>query len=100
MKSSDYAGSCAVCLTGTDTGISFEGEPDWLVAGLNILGVPYEQAVATVDPNMPPLDDHGRARITYRVCQRCVKKCPASFPNPKLLISAGTIPVIHQPGGA
>ena len=50
----NYAGSCVSCLSGTDTALAFEGEIEWLAAVLINLGVPHDQAVATVrDPETP-----------------------------------------------
>jgi len=45
-----YRETCIVCLRGTDTGLAFEGEAEWLLAGLEQLGVPEDEAYATLLP--------------------------------------------------
>lgn len=34
-----YSGSCIICLQGTDTGVGFRGEAEWIAAAIVRLGV-------------------------------------------------------------
>lgn len=43
-----YAGSCVVCMHGTDTGLAVRGPAEALAALLEILGLPATQASAMV----------------------------------------------------
>jgi hypothetical protein len=38
----DYRDSCVACLRGTDTGLAFYGEAEWVVAALMQFGIPTE----------------------------------------------------------
>jgi hypothetical protein len=73
-----YEGSCVICLQGTDTGLQFIGEAEWLVAALMHLGVRnQEEAVAVVghcfscDPGRLP---NGVVTMPVRLCESCLKK--------------------------
>lgn len=74
----DYEGSCVGCLRGTDTGVSFAGPPEWVVAGLvTALGVEQDTAAAMVSdatgctPGRVP--EH-EITLTFRACQECVSR--------------------------
>jgi hypothetical protein len=72
-----YEDSCVVCLRGTDSGVAFTGTAEWIVAGLVKLGVPEEEAVATLsratgcDPGMVP---GGEFAFPIRVCEECADR--------------------------
>lgn len=88
-------GSCIVCLRGTDTALAFRGSIEWVTAGLYALGVPADQAAATVQSSCLPIDGSGRATATYQVCASCVQK--TKLPKPGLVYDGAEIPCIHQP---
>ena len=75
--SGDYKGSCVVCLRGTDTALPLEGEAEWIVAVLNRLGLPMDQAYETLrlavgsDPGKVP---DGVVQVAVQVCADCVAK--------------------------
>lgn len=88
-----------VCLRGTDTALAFRGEAEWLTAGLNVLGVPMDQAASTVETFFhlemgaePGKVLGGEHEIVVRVCADCVAKSGRKFPSPGLL--AFGVPVI------
>lgn len=90
----DRSGSCIVCITGTDTGIAFGGSIEWLAAGLVALGVPTEEAIATITSSVD-----GRSRrstLTVRVCAKCARKSALSV-TPALIYVGGQIPCISEP---
>lgn len=100
----DYRDSCAVCLRGTDTGLAFTGEAEWLIAGLGALGIPDDQASAMgqeffeekgADPGMVLSGEHTMA---VQVCAECVAKVEPSFPAPG--IPAFGLPGIRQAPGS
>jgi hypothetical protein len=71
-----YRGTCTVCLRGTDTGIAFFGEAEWVAAGMKVLGIPLEQAAVMISDvtgcgrgKVPA----GRFQIVVRVCRDCVR---------------------------
>jgi hypothetical protein len=90
------AGSCIVCGYGTDTGLAFQGEPEWCIAGLVVLGLDAVEAEATFRTGIGrgPNDlVPGFATVTYRVCAACVAKTP--FPAPVLILSGAEVPCIR-----
>lgn len=96
----DFRGSCAVCLSGTDTILGFEGCAEWVIAGLGVLGVPIDEAPATLSafrglPNGTVPD--GVFTQMVQVCERCVSDCSAPFPRPVCDMVGAEIPVIRQP---
>lgn len=95
-----YAGSCVVCLRGTDTGIACEGELEWLAAFLTILGVPRRDATTIVENSDHEIDGTGRGQVTFRVCQGCAAEAETdrkSLPQPALIYVGGEIPCVRQP---
>ena len=78
--SGDYKGSCVVCLKGTDTGLAFVGEAEWALAGLQVLGVPPEQAdgvlaaATKLDTGQVPSTE---ITITVTVCEACAAAASA-----------------------
>lgn len=71
-----FRDSCVVCLRGTDTAIGFgPAEAEWALAGLQLLGVPEDQAEAIVsaftgcDPGTVSSED---VTISVRVCRSCM----------------------------
>lgn len=79
--SGDYRDSCVVCLQGTDTGLAFTGEAEWVIAGLVVLGVPREQADATAFPDSDPgMVPDGTVTVGVRVCQSCVDASGTKMP--------------------
>lgn len=99
MTTKFKAGSCAGCGLGTDTGIAFQGEPEWAVAGLMQLGIGYDEALLTfraalgLESELVP--DY--ITVTTRVCAACARK--AGFPVPVLLIDGAMVPCIRPGGG-
>lgn len=96
----NYQGSCVVCLHGTDTALAFVGEAEWLVAGLDVLGIPDDEADIMVaeffegkgaDPGKV-LD--GEHKMAVQVCAGCVAKAKPNFPAPG--IPAFGVPDIRQ----
>lgn len=73
----DYRGSCAVCLQGTDTGLAFVGEAEWGAAGLQVLGIPSDQAAGMVSQatgSQPGMVPEGEVTIAVTVCSGCAGK--------------------------
>lgn len=89
----EFAGSCAVCLLGTDTALGFTGTMEWKVAGLICLGIPDDEAHTMVEPWG---NDHDPYLV--KVCGKCVRNGSAPFPAPALAIPGYPIPNIQQPG--
>jgi hypothetical protein len=95
----DYEGSCVACQTGTDTGLAFEGEAEWLIAGLTVLGLSEHEASLMVSEHLGGSAGEvpdGVHSMGVRVCAACVAKSPASFPAPALV--GGALPTIRPPG--
>lgn len=89
----NYRESCLICLTGTDTGLAFVGEAEWAIAGLNVLGVPMDQAPAVFDAMtgcVPGTVPDGEMTVVVTVCASCVQRSSASFEVG--LLACGTIP--------
>ena len=95
-----YHGSCVVCLRGTDTALAFQGEAEWMIAGVSALGVPLKQAGVMVShffgclPGRVP--DGDDLTIVVQVCSSCVAKAKPGFPVPGLVVG-GRVPTIGQP---
>lgn len=72
--SGDYRDSCVACFQGTDTGLAFVGPAEWAAAGLQVLGVPEDQAdlllleLTGCPPGMVP---RGSITVGIRVCKAC-----------------------------
>ncbi len=96
----DYWDSCCVCLRGTDTALAFQGEAEWLVAGLMQFGIPVREAEATVSIYfgyaVGEVPD-GILTMPVRVCSACVSKAKPNFPAPVVVMQDAQIPVIGQP---
>lgn len=90
-------GSCIACLTGTDTALGFRGDIDWVAGGLVALGVPTEQAIATVENSDIPVNLYGQFEAIFQVCTNCCTK--SSLPAPVLIHSGVSVPTLEQPGG-
>jgi len=88
-----FAGSCAVCLQGTDTAIAFVGSLEWKAAGLHALGIPLDEACGMVE-RFAPYEDWP---LILRVCAGCVRKNRPDFPDPRLLIQGAELPAMHEP---
>ncbi len=73
----------------------FEGPPEWLAAGLQVLGVSQDQAITMIEQ-----DDRAwtAGRITVRVCARCVRGSGCRFPAPVLAVNGAEIPMIAPMG--
>lgn len=89
--------SCIVCLTGTDTVLGFRGDINWVAGGLAALGVPVEQAIATVENTDIPVDQFGQMEAVFQVCAECSGK--ANMPKPALVYGGASIPTLEQVGG-
>lgn len=89
----NYAGSCAVCLLGTDTALAFTGALEWKIAGLICMGIPDDEATIMVE-RWGNDDDP----CVVKVCAECVGKAAAPFPAPALCIPGYPVPNIQQPG--
>lgn len=94
-------GECIVCLRPTDTALAFASEePEWLAAGLSVLGLPEDEAMSEVRRWLDgiPEDEHvSWLEMPVRVCGDCVAKCRANFPAPVLAVGDwAVIPTITQ----
>jgi hypothetical protein len=95
-------GSCVNCGRGTDTALALDGEAEWYIAFLTVLGIAEDEATATLraylDPS-PPAGQvpDGRMTITVRVCAECVSQASAPFPAPALAMPGMSVPVLRQP---
>jgi hypothetical protein len=71
-----YRDSCMVCLRGSDTGLAFRGEAEFVLAGLHHLGIPDDQCEVLVshftgcDPGKVPV---GAFTFPVRVCGPCAE---------------------------
>jgi hypothetical protein len=91
-----YRGSCVVCLQGCDTGLAFRGEAEWIIAGLQVLGLPAHEAETTVTAYTgcePGLVPDGELTVPVRVCEACVQ---ASGTRMRVGLVRAEIP-IYQP---
>lgn len=91
-----YDGTCVACLQPTDTGLGFEGEAEWIIAGLTLLGVGQDEALQTLasaDPRFRPVGKVpiGTVKVVFRVCGACAGK--RNFPV-ALITAAGELPII------
>jgi hypothetical protein len=72
-----YEDSCLVCLQGTDAALDFRGDAEWMVAGLTVLGIGYDEVASMIsrahgcDVGLVPKD---LLTMTFRVCESCVTK--------------------------
>ena len=91
-----YRGSCAVCLTGTDTAVAFRGDAEWIIAGVHLLGISINEAALMLslatgcDPGHAP---PGELQYPVLVCRSCADASPGRFPVGPL----DAIPVIVAP---
>lgn len=92
-----YSGTCMKCMRPTDTTLAVRGEPEWHAAFLIILGLPKDEAMATVEMFSPPLDGQGRYEGFYRVCTKCAAKASKTLPKPVLALNGELVPMIAQP---
>lgn len=95
----DHRGTCITCIQPTDTGLAFVGEAEWILAGFHVLGIPQDQALATLadgDPRFRPVGKvpNGRVTIALRVCGDCANR--AKFPV-GLITAGGELPAVRQP---
>ncbi|WP_158883974.1 hypothetical protein [Amycolatopsis anabasis] len=82
----DYRGACTVCGRGTDTALVLLGEAEFVLAGLVALGLPANEALATLavgTGHEPTLESGGGMAVTapagvfplaVRVCGGCASK--------------------------
>lgn len=95
------AGSCVVCGQGTDTAVGVDGEAEWHIAALQLLGVPQEEATGVFEnatgcgAGQVP---EGRFKGPIRVCAACVSRS-AFHPKlaPALFADGHMLPTIAQP---
>lgn len=73
-----FSGTCIVCLKPTDTAVAFLGPPEMAMGALMAMGVPEDQAVATIEAGMEPLDYVLRSPIALRVCATCATRAHLS----------------------
>lgn len=99
LPGSDANGACIVCYGPTDTAVAFEGDREWLAAGLVAMGVPLRDAELTVAVFGPAVDSEGRATATFRVCRSCVSASGLSWVVPALTMPGQPVPVVRQPRG-
>jgi hypothetical protein len=90
-----YTGTCIGCLRPTDTALGIRGVPEWHAAGLVRLGLPMEEAIATVQVVEFEPGPDGRHDAAYRVCQRCAAR--GGLPQPVLAVDGERLPTIVQP---
>jgi hypothetical protein len=89
-----YRDTCIVCMRATDTQLAFEGTAEWIMAGLMVLGIPKPEAARIA--SQTPGDDPEHLVMQMRVCGRCVARCPAPYPAPRVVMEGGTIPCIAR----
>ena len=95
----DFADSCTVCMKGTDTGLAFVGEAEWIMAGMVRMGIPIDQVPGTFGacvgsaPGMVPV---GRLTVTVRACVGCANL--AGLPVDVIAVGS-QIPSYVQPEG-
>lgn len=87
-----FEGSCIACLTGTDTGIGIGGDAEWKAAALTVMGVPMDQAVATINALIEDHQIPDGTCVVMRVCAACAAKMTTV--KPVLLAGDAAIPVI------
>ncbi len=90
------ASECTVCFTGSDSAIAFKGSLEYCAAGLVALGIPTNEAIATVQTFPPPFDDEGTATLIVRVCERCCAE--HGLAKPGLAYIGAKIPTYCQNG--
>jgi hypothetical protein len=95
-----YEDTCVICLQGTDTGLALIGEGEWVIAGLEMLGVPRDEAGDTASRafgsplgHVPIGQD---LKVVVTVCAACVEKAGHGFPRPTPLF-LGEVPGVLQP---
>ena len=98
-----YNGTCVACLRATDTALGVRGVPEWHAGFLVAVGLPEQEADATVSRFLAELAAGGGYRVeageydmVYRVCGRCASRVP-SLPAPVLVIPGNPVPTIAQP---
>lgn len=87
-----FEGSCIACLTGTDTGIGIGGDAEWKAAALTVMGVPMDQAVATINALIEDTGIPDGDAVVLRACAGCASKMTTV--KPVLLAGDAEIPVI------
>jgi hypothetical protein len=95
-----FDGSCIVCLEGTDTALGFRGPQEFAAAGLQVLGVPSDQAGATIEllQREEPRDPDW-SEWAFRVCVRCWKKAGIpGIPEPVLAVVGADISTVTYTG--
>ena len=101
---SQFPASCVVCTQGTDTALGLQGDAEWIIVGLEELGVPRQEAtrgfcVAAGTPY--PMVLEGDVEYVFVVCTTCVEKANEGrhrrFPSPVLVHTGAGIPVSTQP---
>ena len=96
-----YRGSCAVCRRGTDTGLVFQGVAEWALAGLQVLGIPEDEAAIMLeqatgcDPGKVPT---GEVTLPVRVCRQCAAASGTGMTVG--LTSSGELPCYRPKGTA
>lgn len=92
----NYVGSCVACMRGTDTGLAFRGEIEFIAAALMMLGVPENQAISIVKTSDAILiDGENRFVATMRVCAGCAERARVPV-KPVLLIDGADVPVLGR----
>ena len=90
-----YAGSCVVCLQGCDTALVLQGEAEWIVAGLTVLGITdVDEATAVVSQGTgcaPGRMPGGTVTVAIRCCEACVAKSGTGM-RVGLLVASGELP--------
>lgn len=106
----DFRGTCVVCLRPTDTVLGFRGSAEWVIVGLQVLGVPEDQAYLTAfeawqeeakragAPLVLGDVPAGVVSMAVRVCRACVAKSEVTLPEPVLDLDGTAVPYVLQPG--
>jgi hypothetical protein len=97
-----HAGSCVVCLEGTDTGLAIVGDAEYAAAGLAAMGVPITEAIATIavyaeralgfDQGTVPT---GKQTWVLRVCRDCADR-GEGFAAVSLIVPGASLPAYSQ----
>jgi hypothetical protein len=94
----DYTEACVVCLSGTDTAVCVQGEPEFIAAAMHQLGVPLNDVPGTLSATMecePGMVLDGWHSIVIRVCRTCAERSGATIG----LLTPGrlALPTYRQP---
>lgn len=72
-----FHGTCIVCFKPESKNVvAFAGSGEWAAAGLVALGVPQDQAIATVEMYPPSAQEGFDSVACFLVCATCARRSP------------------------